>query len=650
MVIETEQTPFVDWIAEAPLDWLTVVGSLAAAFLFVGYLVAALRHGPIEAVRVTGSTLGGWLADVVLTSPRRVWALAWLSIRDALRRRIVVVFALFILVLMFAGCFLDPGTDQPARLYLSFVLTATSYLLLLLVLFLSVFSIPGDLQNKTLHTVVTKPVRPSEIVLGRMLGFISVGTVLLVVMGVISYFFVVRGLDHTHEVTAKALSPLKQPPGAPADEPTTLVGRSRTAHNHRHEVVIPPEGHGRLETAQGHRHRVVREGSGNEAVYRVGPPEGMLLARVPLYGKLRFLNRQGVEDEGINVGDEWAYRKYVEGGTLCAAIWTFDGIVPENFPDKLQLEMTLGVFRSEKGKIEQGIPGVLLVRNPETGLTVEAKIFTAREFTTDIQFLHRKITPANVYFLKKEEVSSDKAESADDTQKADARKFRYVRKELDDAAKAKSTYDLFDDLAPQGQVEIWLQCLAPRQFLGGGQADMYLRASDASFAWNFAKGYLGIWMQMVLLAAFGVMFSTFVGGPVALVGTVGILVGGLFRQFMIQVATGTVYGDSPKYAHYGGGPIEAGIRMITQANVITEMEDSLRTTAAQTADPVLEKGLWLMAKLLPDFGQFSAADYVANGFNISGSWLAEHGLTTLGFFVVLLLIGCLFMKVREVAK
>ena len=56
------------------------------------------------------------------------------------------------------------------------MLTATSYLVLLLALFLSSLSLPADIKNRTLHTVVTKPVRPSEIVLGRILGFAAVGT------------------------------------------------------------------------------------------------------------------------------------------------------------------------------------------------------------------------------------------------------------------------------------------------------------------------------------------------------------------------------------------------------------------------------------------------------------------------------------------
>ena len=90
--------------------------------------------------------------------------------------------------------------SNPARVYLSFVLGTTNYLVLLMALFLSTFSIPNDIKNRTIYTVVTKPVRASEIVLGRIVGFATVGTAMLVFMGAISYVFVVL----TFELSASA--------------------------------------------------------------------------------------------------------------------------------------------------------------------------------------------------------------------------------------------------------------------------------------------------------------------------------------------------------------------------------------------------------------------------------------------------------------
>ena len=114
--------------------------------------------------------------------------------------------------------------------------------------------------------------------------------------------------------------------------------------------------------------------------------------------------------------------------------------------------------------------------------------------------------------------------------------------------------DLFRDMVDdKGEIEIWVTCIVPQQYFGAAQADVYLLAGDASFALNFAKGYLGIWLQMMLVIGLGVMFSTFSSGPVALMTTLGALIGGFFHEFMFKLATGQTY---------GGGPAESFIRML----------------------------------------------------------------------------------------
>jgi drug/metabolite transporter (DMT)-like permease len=89
-------------------------------------------------------------------------AMALLSFRESVRRRVLlVVFAVFGVLLMFGGWFLDPATDHPARLYLSFVMTSSAYLVILLAVFLSIFSIPNDIKSRTIYTIVTRtPSRP----------------------------------------------------------------------------------------------------------------------------------------------------------------------------------------------------------------------------------------------------------------------------------------------------------------------------------------------------------------------------------------------------------------------------------------------------------------------------------------------------------
>jgi len=607
MVVDiTDVTPFLEWLPVALLQWLLVVLLAGAAVLLLSWVFAAFRYGPLAAIRLCVHVIREAFVDLIHLSPRRILALAWLAVKESIRRRVVVVFAVFILVLLFAGWFLDPGSIDPAKLYLNFVLTATAYLLVLLSLLLSSLSLPADIKNRTLYTVVTKPVRAGEVVLGRIVGFSAIISLLLVIMGVVSYFFVVRGLNHTHVLSTENLRPLE---GVVAGQPAGLFGRTSRVHRHRHKVFLDPAGRGRVEMEQGHWHELLGDWAevlkkalaSEKAEYTFGPPQGLLLARVPVYGKLEFHDRSGQPTEkGVSVGDEWTYRSYIEGGTLAAAIWTFQGITPERFPTGLPIEMTLGVFRTYKGEIEKGVPGSLALRNPQTGKKVEVRIFESKEFVIDVQHIPRTITTA------------------------DGEKL-----------------DLFKDLvSDDGRVEVWLQCAAPAQYFGVAQPDLYLRARDASFIWNFIKGYFGIWLQTLLVIGLGVCFSTFLSGPVAMLATLGTLLGGLFHDFMFRLATGQTY---------GGGPFESIIRILTQQNMVSEMEPGLRTTVAQTLDQAASVGLWLLAAILPEFGRFSFAGFVADGFNVPGDTVLTYTCRAFAFLIPVFFAGYLCLKNREVA-
>ncbi len=591
--------PFWTWLPTAFATWLAVAACVAVLAAAAAWITAALRHGPVRATKGAASMLRDAVVDIACPSPRRVWALTRLAIQESIRRRVVVVFAIFILFLLFAGWFLDPGSIDPARLYIGFVLTATSYLVLLLALILSSLSLPTDIKNRTLHTVVTKPVRASEIVLGRILGFTAVGTLLLALMGVISYGFVVKGLAHTHELTADDLQPVE---GSQAGQPVALRGTTSRVNEHRHRVTVnPATGAGRVEIEQGHWHSLTVKKEGGKTTYQLGPAEGMLLARVPVYGKLAFRDSRGQPQErGANVGYEWTYRSFVAGATAAAAIWTFTGITEAAFPDGLPVELNISVFRTFTGTIEKGIPGSLSVRNPRTGKKVEVRVFEAKEYVIDKQFIPREL------------------------QASDGTKI-----------------DLFKDLVDNGNVEIWLQCVQGEQYLGAGQADMYLLARNASFAMNFAKGYLGIWLQMTVVIALGVMFSTFLSGSVAVMATLGTLAGGFFSDFMYRLGSGTTY---------GGGPFESLLRLGTQASITGEMEPGLPTTVAQTLDQGAEFVLQKMSMVLPDFSRFSFADYVANGFNVSGDTILTFTCRALAFVVPVFVVGYLCLKTREVGK
>jgi hypothetical protein len=596
------------WYFGALYQWLLLLACLVAAVFVVGWLATAIRAGPAEATARSGRALLEAVLDLVRTSPRRVAALAWLAFRDSLRRKALVVFAVFLVLMAFAGWFLSPESDHPARLYLQFVLIATGRLMLLMALFLSALSLPGDIKDRTLTTIVTKPVRAGEIVLGRVLGFTLIGTLLLAGMGAVSYVFTVRGLDHTHQLTAAMLHD-EVVPGRPG---VWNKGATSFVHGHKHDVTIAPSGDTVVEAQQDHWHDVTIEGSGDAAVYHVGAPQGMLVARVPIYGKLSFTDEQGrPTPRAKNVGDEWTYRSFIVGRTKASAIWTFAGINRETFPEAMfpeaiPIEMTIEVFRSYKGDVSKPILGRLWVRNPQhPERQVDVRNFGARKFATDVQWIPRTLLD----------------------RKADGR---------------TEQVDLLEEMvSDDGQLEVGLQCLEPGQYFGVAQADLYFRARDASFLGNFVKGFVGLWLEMVLVLATGVMLSTFLSAPVAILATAGVVIGGLYSSFIAELATGKTI---------GGGPFESFIRILTQQNMITELEPGLQANVAQFSDKLMQGLLWVVSSVLPAFEQFDLADPVAYGFDISGMIFWKCLLRAAAFFIPAMMAGYFFLKVREVAK
>ena len=301
-------------------------------------LLAGLGAGERAVGWARGNAAGRWrkfAIDIARISPRRVFALAWLAVRESLRRRVVVVFVVFVVLILFAALFIDKGSQHPAQLYIQVVLNFTIYLAMLFSLVLSALSLPADIRDRTLHTVVTKPVRKIEIVLGRVLGFVFVGTVLLLCHRLDQLRFhraepqSHAPTDRRHAAARGIAARQRRNAAAGHDEP---VARARARGDDHRTTGVPAEA--TVEPQRDHTHDLYVSGSGDKAIYTLGPPEGQLQARVPIYGKLSFLNDTGgTKEKGINVGDEWTYRSFIRGRTAATAIWTFDGLSEDLFPE-----------------------------------------------------------------------------------------------------------------------------------------------------------------------------------------------------------------------------------------------------------------------------------------------------------------------------
>ncbi len=661
MVLENFPT-FSEWF----LPGLVLFGGIVLAAillgLFVGYVVASFRHGPFEAFYIVAQVVGESVPDFLGTSPRRVMAMARLAVKEALRRKVVIVaFVIFAILLLFGQWFMG-GTENPEKRFMNTIMFGTQLLTLLTVMLISSFSLPEDIKNKTIYTIVTKPVRATEIILGRILGFGFLGTVLLALMGLISFFFVSRNLDHTHAVVGDTQTIASLTAIAPGTEISETTGKRvspnavmegetnvELGHSHRLEVLeftTDSDDDPNLKAPDivsvedvdgkkvfrrlvclpvgGHTHQVTVSGTGNDAKISLGPAIGYFRARIPVYAdSVTFLNRDGQQDEGTNVGKESSYRGFIDGGnarqrsSLARAIFSYSDFTPDRFQnaDVIPLEMTLGVFRTYKGDMQKRVTGGLQFEsvpdNPEVENRFVSEIvnFETNEYQLQIRPVSRKVIGKIVA--------------------------------PDGSFVAEGEYDLFDDFAANGKLNLSLSCRDVNQYLGVARADVYFRASDDVYWFNYLKGYVGIWCQMMIIIAMAVAFSTFLGTPIVMLGVLMMMVVGFFTPFI----RGLTAADRD-----GGGPIESFIRIVTQKNMQVNLETGVATTLIKESDNFVSHRMGDLTYLAPNFKQLDFSSFLTYGYSIDNQRILVALAITLAFCIGLTLLGYFSLKTREIAK
>ena len=659
MVVE-DFVIYSQWLSSGIVQFGFIVLTAILLGVFAGYLIAAFRHGPFEAFYVVAQVIGQAVPDLLFTSPRRTIAIARLAIKESLRRKVILVtFCIFAASLLFGGWFMNTGGEHPDQIYVNFVLWGTQMLVLLMGMLISSFSLPEDIKNRTIYTVVTKPVRSTEIVLGRIVGFGALCTALLVVMGIISFFFVWRGLSHDHQIVGESQT-IASFSSIPEDKISRITGRrvsdnavmeavtnKVSGHSHRIELIEDIREKGqpgpkietnivseeKLENGStkfqrivcipygGHTHEVTVSDSG---AISLGPAVGYFRARVPVYGEsLTFYDRQGsLKEKGLNVGKEWEYRGYVDGGnalsrfSLSKATFDFENFRENKFPsgDVIPIEMTLGVFRTYKANVEKRVTGGIQFESVPNEL--------------DPKFVSEVIDfETNEYAVQTLPIS---------------RKILGKKLAPDGKILEQGEYDLFDDFAGEnGKIKLNLTCRDNNQYLGVAKADLYFRAQDGVYWFNFFKGYIGIWCQMMIIISMGVAFSTFVSAPIAMLGTSVMIIIGFFTAFIREMTLAS---------HEGGGPIESLIRVVTQKNMILDLDTGVTQTVVEQLDKLIVQLLNAMTYLAPNFNQLNFSEFLTYGYAIDSDRILVALTITLGFCAGLTILGYFALKTREIAK
>ena len=615
--------------------WAVQLLGVAVAALAVAYLIALIRLGnPLTALQ---RTLAGLWDGVVgigssLRHFGRTWAIAKLTFKEAVRRRVLYVFVLFAVPLLFLGWYLPNSAEGELVFYAAFISASIEYLLFPLAIYLACSSLPADIERKTIYTIVTKPVRKLEVVLGKTLGFVGIFTLVLAVMGLSSLaylYFQVSDYALANQWTARV-------PIYGAVVADTFEGESR---------VFP---------------------------------------------RLTFMTRGKANVRGINVGNEWQYRSHIAGGTADRAIWQFrfePGFIEDMIARRDQLRGQIDELRGagalaelDPALLDQADTAVRLYGDDwlaraadatalEGGLAADdlqrlrpvaaevARLSALRErldgLTVPVQFTfhifkttkgdpsRRNAQEAGVWGqMTLTDVSG--LENMDPTQDVSGqgrasgvKRFRVENNRLN----TLTGYPL--EIFENGMVRAEVQCLSRTQYLGMAAGDLWLLAAENSYAWNFVKWLFTLWLQLLLLTSVAVAASTVLKGYVALMLTTLVYV--LGRNF--EFIQGLVRGQLD-----GGGPFEALVRLTIQTNTQSPLEDNFVYRGLKVVDQGL---LWLLdilsSRIVPNLTALDTTELLARGMNIPGELVLRNALIVLGYVVPILLLGYFMLRERELA-
>ncbi len=594
---------------------------------------------------------------------RRLFAIARVSVYEANRRMWApwVVLTVFLLVLAFTHWFLQPPrAAEMGRLYVSALTLLCSFLLTAMVTILTPLSLPTDIQQQTIYTVVSKPVRRLELVWGRMIGYMALVTVLLVVFGGISLAYLWRTVGGTQKATRAA-----------------------------YEKAIKE---GRLTEAKQFREQA-------EQLYT------RMTAREPIKGSLSFLDARGQPHAmGIDVGQDISGREprsHIEGATPSAAIWSF-GHVPDPFtppgrrPRILNRVIPVDQFLPV-GTIEWDLDQIYALDNKirEAQQAKAQKDVTAWRSNQLDQAIARNQSELDRlrsdYDAKRQKADEfqNQLEAAEAAGQAD--EVKRIRGELDKLhappVKVEMSFNVYrttkgkigepvyaeisaanrytgaqieGDIFPvreyytndvhlpasilagsRGAIRIEIRCLSPTQYLGMAESDLFLLPRSGRFEINYMKGLFGIWLQAMILTAIGVFAGTFLSWPVALLTTIFFFVAG-------QLAFGFLV-DFTRQAVMGGGPFESLIRLLTHDNQMSDLAPTAGVILAKTLDSLVMPVMSMLIFVVPNFNVLDVTNMVADGFAVSWSLLGVNTLLALGYALPFSVAGYYILKKREVA-
>ncbi|HMC64657.1 MAG TPA: ABC transporter permease subunit, partial [Gemmataceae bacterium] len=491
--------------------------------------------------------------------PRRIWALARLTFKEAIRRRVLWVFLALLLVFLFAGWFLPSKPEQQVQGYVEFVYFTMSLLLLITASLLAAFGIPAEVRSQSIHTIVTKPVERFEIVLGRFLGTMFLMTIVLLVMSLLSLLYVGREID-------------------PDAQFESLRARIAFFGDLRFRDERGAEFKGENVGRVWEYRKYVR--SGQRAIWA--------FHQLPT----RLDERKSVPCEfGFDI-----FRTF-KGKTESEPVACTLTFTTRNWDPSLE-----AAYRNERGSINPNARPNEPDWEAVDRLAEQYGYYEVPSQAVVDYHTHSIDVPVGLFKNAQREPTSSPS-------------LRPVG-----SGPATGLPRAQSPPRPSGAqavpVQVAVKCESARQFLGVAPRDLYLVDAERYFGLNFLKGALGLWFRLVLVVGVGVALSTYLSGVVSWLATMVLYLMGLAWEFIESLATYDP--TSGKRASIVGGPAEAFLRLVTLQK---ETMPLAPTPAAKTAGFFDDVYSWtlrnVLLKIIPDVDRYSWTEYVAKGFDIS---------------------------------
>jgi ABC-type transport system involved in multi-copper enzyme maturation permease subunit len=535
-------------------------------------------------------------------------------------------------------------------------------LLTVMVTILTPLSLPTDIQQQTISTVVSKPVRRLELIWGRMIGYMALVTLLVALFGGISLAYLWRTVGLTAQRTdAEALR-------AKAENRMTDY---------------------------------------NQLKEQAAQLRSRMQARVPVVGSLSFLDSRGTPHAmGIDVGQDQNMkepRSHIEGATPSAAIWSF-GVVPDPFMppapnrparlldrripveeflrpgtvegdlDKIY-QLQSQIQNAQASKSQAGLPAArasqidqVIARNKAELDRIQSEYEDLKKRAEDLEAKAQEAESAG----RTTEVEGLRAElativSPPITVEMSFNVYRTTKGKIGEPVYAevqafnpRSGAQFDGDVFPikeyytnhvllpssllagsGGALRIEIRCLSPTQYLGMAESDLYLLPRSGRFEINYMKGLFGVWLQAMVLTAIGVFAGTFLSWPVALLTTIAFFIAGqLAFAFLV---------DFTRQAVLGGGPFESLIRLLTHDNQMSDLAPTAGVVLAKWLDSLVMPLMSLLVYVVPNFSALDVSNLVADGFAVSWTDLGLNTLLALAYALPFSIAGYFILKKREVA-